>query len=195
MAYAEQLNPLYQQFATRVSSGMRHRQDSTGIYAHAMAAILAASDDELIKGLSLDKIYDISHSREARIHKGNLRSVLEKFEELQVDPDGRGLVLSYNDATREVSFVDRQLLLYRSYSTVKWPWEDPIAEAGAKALGGGRRRLGFGIWKLRRWRRVPLPSASSHDRAGRLKSPWMDHPGVAATGAHPRDPRCPGAGP
>jgi hypothetical protein len=137
MAYAEQLNPLYQQFATRVSSGMRHRQDSTGIYAHAMAAILDASDDELVKGLNLDKIYEVAHARESRIHKGNLRSVLEKFEELQVDSDGRGLVLSYNDATREISVVDRQLLLYRSYSTVKWPWEDLIAEAAAKTRDGG----------------------------------------------------------
>ena len=53
MSYAEQLNPLYQQFAKRVASGIRNRKDSTGIYAHAMAVILDASDDLLMKGLSL----------------------------------------------------------------------------------------------------------------------------------------------
>lgn len=131
MAYAEQLNPLYQQFAERVSGGIRYRSDSTGIYAHAMAAILDASDDDLIRGVSLDSIYEEAHQRQDRIQKGNLRTVLEKFEGLQVDEDGRGLVLGYNEATREVSAVDRQLLLYRKYSTVKWPWEDMIAEAEA----------------------------------------------------------------
>jgi hypothetical protein len=40
----------------------------------------------------------------------------------------RGLVIAYNEAEGEISVVDRQLLLYRKYSTVKWPWEDLIAE-------------------------------------------------------------------
>jgi len=131
MSYAEQLNPLYQQFAERVSGGIRSRSDSTGIYAHAMAVILEASDQELIRGVKLDDIYEKAHAREARIQKANLRTVLEKFEGLQVDGDGRGLVLGYNESTREISAVDRQLLLYRCYSTVKWPWEDLIAEAEA----------------------------------------------------------------
>lgn len=131
MAYAEQLNPLYQQFAERVSGGIRSRSDSTGIYAHAMAVILEASDGDLIRGVRLDDIYEKAHAREGRIGKANLRTVLEKFEGLQVDDDGRGLVLGYNEATREISAVDRQLLLYRKYSTVKWPWEDLIAEAEA----------------------------------------------------------------
>jgi len=59
--------------------------------------------------------------------------VLEKFEALQVDDDGRGLVLSYNNATSEMTVVDRQLLLYRRYATVKWPWEDLIREVGTSS--------------------------------------------------------------
>jgi len=129
LQYAEQLNPLYQQFARRVSSGIRTRKDSTGIYAHAMAVILEASDDSLISGLPLDQIFQVASEREPRIQKGNLRTVLERFEQLQVDDGGRGLIIAYNEATAEVSAVDRQLLLYRRYSTVKWPWEDLIAEA------------------------------------------------------------------
>jgi hypothetical protein len=62
------------------------------------------------------------------VQKGNLHTVLEKIERLQVDDQGRGLVLAYNEANREVSVVDRQLLLYRKYSTVTWPWEDLIAQ-------------------------------------------------------------------
>ncbi|MCS3689086.1 hypothetical protein [Bradyrhizobium elkanii] len=135
MAYAEQLNPLYQQFAKLVSSGIRTRENSTGIYAHAMAVIMAADDTELMRGLPLDAIFERAHARQDRIQRGNLAKVLEKFEELQVDDDGRGLVLSYNDATGEVSIVDRQLLLYRRYATVKWPWEDMIIEADKLGKG------------------------------------------------------------
>jgi hypothetical protein len=128
LKYAEQLNPLYQVFAERVSTGMRIRRNSTGIYAHAMAVILASDDHSLIHGLSLDRIYQSAHNREYRIQKGNLRSALSHFEELQVDDAGRGLVLSYNESSRDITVVDRQLLLYRKYSTVRWPWEDLIGE-------------------------------------------------------------------
>jgi len=131
MYIADQLNPLYQQFAKRVSKGIRARKDSTGIYAHAMAAILSFSDTELLAGISLDAVHAIANERQSRIQKGNLRTVLEKFEELQVDDDGRGLILAYNDSTNEVGLVDRQLLLYRKYSTVAWPWEGLIREAEA----------------------------------------------------------------
>lgn len=135
MDYAEQLNPLYQQFAKRVSAGIRNRKDSTGIYGHAVAVVLAANDDELIKGLPMDRIFEKANAREKRIQKGNLKTILEKFESLQVDKDGRGLVLAYNEANCEITIVDRQLLLYRRYSTVKWPWEDLIAEADASEGG------------------------------------------------------------
>ena len=129
MLYAEQLNPLYQEFAKRVARGIRVRQNATGIYAHAMAAVLTSSDVDLIRGVSLDRIYEEARAREPRIQKGNLRTVLERIEGLQVDEDGRGLVLAYNDSSCDVSIVDRQILLYRKYSTVKWPWEDLIRDA------------------------------------------------------------------
>jgi hypothetical protein len=88
-----------------------------------------------MRGLSGDRIFEAAHSRQSRVQRGNLTKVLEKFEELQVDDDGRGLVLSYNDATGEVFVVDRQLLLYRQFSTVKWPWEDIINEADKSEEG------------------------------------------------------------
>ena len=133
MHYADQLNALYQQFAKRVAGGIRTRQDSTGIYAHAMAVIVAAPDDLCIRGIPLDYIYQTAHEREGRIQKGNLRVILEKLEGLQVDDQGRGLVVAYNEADGEVSVVDRQLLLYRRYSTVRWPWEELIEEARASS--------------------------------------------------------------
>ena len=134
LAYSEELNAIYQTFAKRVAGGIRTRADSTGIYAHAMAVVLEdTDDDELFRGVSLDKIHQKAHQRQNRIQKGNLDTILRRIEELQVDNDGRGLVLAYNQRDQEVTVVDRQLLLYRHYSTVKWPWEDLIREAEGAA--------------------------------------------------------------
>lgn len=132
MHVAEQLNQLYQTFARRVSEGIRKRKNATGIYAHAMAAIMGADDAALTNGLSAKAIYAIAHARQGRVQLANLRAVLTKFPELQVDADGRGLVLAYDSQNDLISVVDRQLLLYRRYATVKWPWEDIIAEVGDK---------------------------------------------------------------
>jgi hypothetical protein len=134
MLYAEQLNPVYLQFAKRVAADVRTRKNATGIYAHAMAVILEASDDELVKGLHARKIFERARKRQERIQYSNLKAILDQLEGLQVDDDGRGLILGYSPATEEITVVDRQLLLYRRFATIKWPWEDIIREADA--LGG-----------------------------------------------------------
>jgi hypothetical protein len=128
MHISEQLNQLYQAFAKRVCEGIRARKNSTGIYAHGMAAIMSAGDTELASGLSARSIHAAAHARQPRIQLGNLKAVLARFPELQVDSDGRGLVLAYDQQDEKISVVDKQLLLYRKFATVKWPWEDLIAE-------------------------------------------------------------------
>jgi len=128
MHAAEQLNQLYQTFAKRVCEGIRSRKNSTGIYAHAMAAIMDASDDVLSVGMSARDIHKVANARQSRIQLYNLKLVLTKFPELQVDSEGRGLVLFYDTQGEIVSVVDRQLLLYRRFATVKWPWEELIDE-------------------------------------------------------------------
>lgn len=138
MVYAEQLNPLYQQFAKNVSTGIRSRPNATGIYAHTMAVIMVASDDELTRGLDARKIFERAVKRQSRIQYSNLKAILEKIESLQIDQDGRGLVMGYSPATEELTIVDRQLLLYRRFATVKWPWEDLIVEADKQ---GGQLEL------------------------------------------------------
>ncbi len=138
LGYVEELNAIYQTFANRVSSGIRTRKDTTGIYAHAMAVVLEESnDDELFRGVGIDMIFQKAHARQPRIQKGNLHTILSRIEALQVDDAGRGLVLSYNARDQEVTVVDRQLLLYRQYATVKWPWEDMIREADEGAAKTG----------------------------------------------------------
>lgn len=132
---ARGLDTFYQTFAKKVSFGVRKRNNSTGIYAYAMQSIVQASDDELEKGFSLDKIYEACSKQQSRILKGNLRVVLEKIEELQIpekaeepsaDRNEQGLVLSFDEKEDEVRIVDKRFLFYRKYLSIKWPWEEII---------------------------------------------------------------------
>jgi hypothetical protein len=96
MEYAEQLSPFFTKFADTVSDGIRKRKNATGIYAYAMAIITGSSDKDLINGLSVKTVYKLAHEKQNRIQLGNLKQVLQKIEEIQVDKDGRGLIISYN---------------------------------------------------------------------------------------------------
>lgn len=132
MEVAENLNALYQEFARKLAAGIRARKDSTGIYAYTIAAILEASNEELTKGYTVQEIFTWAHARQPRVQMGNLKQILPKFEELQVDSDGRGLVIAYDESGGKVTVVDRQILLYRKYKTVNWPWDQIMAEADSK---------------------------------------------------------------
>lgn len=131
MEVAEQLNGVYQTFGERVATGIRKRSDATGIYAHAMAVIVSADDAMHIRGIPVDYIFGVASSRQPRIQKSNLKSILSKIDALQVDTEGRGLIVTYDADKETVLNVDRQLLFYRKYLTVSWPWEELIAEAAA----------------------------------------------------------------
>ena len=128
MAVAEQLNGVYQKFGERVAFGIRKRSDATGIYAHAMAVIIDASDGMHMTGIPADYIFEQAHKRQPRIQKSNLKAILSKIDGLQIDENGRGLIVTYDVDGEKVLNVDRQLLFYRKYLTVMWPWEQLIAE-------------------------------------------------------------------
>lgn len=129
MEYSEQLVPTFQTFASNVATGIRKRKNSTAIYAHAIAAVLEQSDADLLAGVKLDRIYEVAHARESRIQKGNLRLALANIEALQVDEQRRGLVLGFNPSNADVTVVDRDILFFRKYQTVSWPWEDLVRES------------------------------------------------------------------
>ncbi|MEQ8034276.1 hypothetical protein [Xanthomonas sp. WHRI 6106] len=127
---ADELDGRFQSFARSVSTGMRRRKESTGIYAYAMDVVLRASDEKLRLGISLKEIFDEAHSQQSRIKYANLRRVLQKIDHLQVDEEGRGLVITYNSATEKVTVVDRRLLLYRRFAKPTWPWQEIISSLG-----------------------------------------------------------------
>lgn len=135
--YAEQLNAVYQTFATRVTSGIRKRQNSTGIYAHMLAVVVAADIEKLIAGMSINDIFEQAHARENRIQKGNLRQVLQKIDAIQTEEDGRGLVITFDENKDDLFVVDKQLFFYRKYVTVRWPWENIIEQVNESGTGYG----------------------------------------------------------
>ena len=135
MDYAEQLNALYQTFAQRVTGGIRKRQNSTGIYAHMLRVVMDADSSKLNAGLSTDVIYQIAHDKEPRIQKANLKKIMLKIDGMQIDEDGRGLILTYDETKDEVFVVDKQLFLYRKYATARWPWESIIEQTDESGTG------------------------------------------------------------
>ncbi|MDF0489773.1 hypothetical protein PX554_16685 [Sphingomonas sp. H39-1-10] len=137
MVYADQLNAQYQTFAARVATGIRKRTNATGIYAHMLKVVMEASVVDLSNGLPRDQIYRLAFRREPRIQKPNLRQILLKINGLQVDDEGRGLVISYDEQKDEVFVVDKQLFFYRQYATAKWPWESIIEQVDETGAGYG----------------------------------------------------------
>ena len=133
-SYADQLDGRYQQFAKLLSAGIRKRKKATGIYAYAMEAIVSAPDKALIDSFSRDAIFEITNSKQPRIKKGNLKTVLGKLVELQEPESGHELVISYDESIDAIFVVDRQLLFYRKYHTMRWPWEAMVEEAEALTL-------------------------------------------------------------
>lgn len=94
-----------------------------------LKVVLDATDDELMNGLHINEIYARAHANEPRVNKGNLRQILYRMDSMQVDDDGRGLIITFDQSKDNVSVVDKQLLYYRKYSTVSWPWAELIAQA------------------------------------------------------------------
>lgn len=136
MNYAEQLEAVYLEFSRRVSAGIRKRQGSTNIYAHAMLACFESPDEELIRGVPFQTIYNRAHQRQSRVQQGNLKSILKNIDKLQVDDRGKGLVLTFAEQANSVAVVDRSVLFFRKYSTVVWPWEEITQELGDTELEG-----------------------------------------------------------
>ena len=55
------------------------------------------------RGLHARQIYDRAVKRQPRIQYSNLKAILDKLPSLQVDEDGRGLILGYSSATEEIT--------------------------------------------------------------------------------------------
>ena len=65
-----------------------------------------------------------------------MKIVLTRFPELQVDCDGRGLVLTYDQQDEEIRVVDkRNAAGVFCYATPQWPFDDPTGDVGPLCPG------------------------------------------------------------
>lgn len=134
---ADQMNGLYQNFASTLTAGIRRRKNSTAIYAYTLAAIFEQDDQVLMQGISVDKIFEIAHGRQNRIILSNLKSVLGRFEKIQSLSGNSNPILVYDGQNEFVILADKQLLFYRKFSTISWPWQKIIDESNTDQVIAG----------------------------------------------------------
>lgn len=113
----------YRQFADALSRGFKSNEESElKVYQNIARVAIESSDDELRDGLHYDTLYDRVHQLNDRVRRSDLTAALQRLNRLQQDRQVSPLVLSYNEKSRYVQLVDRELLFYRKYGKPIWPW-------------------------------------------------------------------------
>jgi hypothetical protein len=115
----------YRQFGEAISHGFKASEESElKVYRNIARCAVEASDEELRNGLHYNVVYDRVSQFNPRIRRSDLTAALQRLNRLQEDRQVSPLVLSYNDKTREMQLVDRELLFYRKYGSPTWPWSE-----------------------------------------------------------------------
>jgi hypothetical protein len=114
----------YRQFGEALSHGFKASEESElKVYMNIARCAIEASDQELRNGMHYNTVFDRVSRMNERIRRSDLTAALQRLNRLQQDRKVSPLVLSYNDATKELQLVDRELLFYRKYGTPTWPWQ------------------------------------------------------------------------
>lgn len=114
----------YRQFGEALSHGFKASEESElKVYMNIARCAIEASDQELRNGMHYNTVFERVSSMNPRIRRSDLTAGLQRLNRLQQDRKVSPLVLSYNDATKELQLVDRELLFYRKYGTPAWPWQ------------------------------------------------------------------------
>jgi hypothetical protein len=113
----------YRQFGQALSHGFKASEESElKVYMNIARCAIEATDQELRSGLHYNVIFERISATNPRIRRSDLTAALQRLNRLQEDRKVSPLVLSYNDKTRELQLVDRELLFYRKYGQPSWPW-------------------------------------------------------------------------
>ena len=113
----------YRQFADALSRGFKSSEESElKVYQNIARVPIEASDHDLRSGLHYDTVYERVHLLNDRVRRSDLTASLQRLNRLQQDRQVSPLVLSYNEKSRYVQLVDRELLFYRKYGNPVWPW-------------------------------------------------------------------------
>lgn len=115
----------YRQFGDALSRGFKSNEESElKVYQNTARVCMEATDEELRNGLHYDTVYDRVHRLNARVRRSDFTAALQRLNRLQQDRQISPLVLSYNEKSRYVQLVDRELLFYRRYGNPVWPWNE-----------------------------------------------------------------------
>jgi len=118
----------YRQFADALSRGFKSNEESElKVYQNIARVSVEASDEELRDGLHYDTMYERVRQLNDRVRRSDLTAALQRLNRLQQDRQVSPLVLSYNEKSRYVQLVDRELLFYRKYGSPVWPWMESDA--------------------------------------------------------------------
>lgn len=113
----------YRQFADALSRGFKSNEESElKVYQNIARVAIEASDHDLREGLHYDTVFDRVHALNDRVRRSDLTAALQRLNRLQQDRQVSPLVISYNEKSRYVQLVDRELLFYRKYGNPIWPW-------------------------------------------------------------------------
>lgn len=124
----------YRQFADALSRGFKSSEESElKVYQNIARACIEASDHDLREGLHYDSVYDRIYALNPRIRRSDLTASLQRLNRLQQDRQVSPLVVSYNEKSRYLQLVDRELLFYRKYGNPIWPWMEDAAEQAEAA--------------------------------------------------------------
>lgn len=113
----------YGNFFTMIIEGMRDSE--LRMYEHIVRVCVERADDnELVRGLTRRQIQERIVDFQPSARQSDVTSALQRINRLQADRNVSPLIFYYNDVTRRLQIVDRELLFYRRYKTNVWPWED-----------------------------------------------------------------------
>jgi hypothetical protein len=119
----------YRQFGDALSRGFKSNEESElKVYQNIARVCMDATDDELRAGLHYDTVYERLHMLNNRVRRSDFTAALQRLNRLQQDRQISPLVISYNEKSRYVQLVDRELLFYRRYGKPNWPWYEEAAD-------------------------------------------------------------------
>jgi hypothetical protein len=119
----------YRQFGIALEKGFKSSEESElKVYQHIARVCMEASDDELLKGIHYNQLFDRVQTYNSRVRQSDLTAALQRLNRLQEDRSISPLVLSYNTKSRHVVLIDRELLFYRKYGNPVWPWSGSVQE-------------------------------------------------------------------
>lgn len=121
----------YFSFANVVSRGFKNPEKTKlKLYRQIVRACVdKCTDDELINGIDREVLLAKVQMYEPDADLQNLQKALILIDRLQAERGINPPVLSYEELSRRLILVDRELLFFRKYSDKKWPWDSGYTDS------------------------------------------------------------------